>query len=99
MDSSAKRKRETHVATTIALRNGDVRALQVNVADGKIVIAVFDEAGDSRPLIQATLDQGEQASLVHALLGPGTGDTTSDGGGVPRTSGIPAGSCRTRGTA
>lgn len=99
MDSSAKRKRETHVATTIALRNGDVRALQVNVADGKIVIAVFDEAGDSRPLIQAMLDRGEQASLVHALLGPGTGDTTSDGGGVPRTSAVPAGACRTRGTA
>lgn len=99
MDSSAKRKRETHVATTIALRNGDVRALQVNVADGKIVIAVFDEAGDSRPLIQATLDQGEQASLVHALLGPGTGNTTSDGGGVPQRSAIPAGSCRRPGRA
>ena len=101
MNRSAKCKCDTgtQVATTIALRNGDVRTLQVNVADGKIVIAVFDEAGDSRPIIQAVLDQGEQASLVHALLGPSAGDTTSDAGAVPRTSATPAGSCRTRGTA
>jgi hypothetical protein len=44
------------VATTIALRNGDVRTLQVNVANGQIVIAVFDDADDGRPLIQAPRD-------------------------------------------
>jgi hypothetical protein len=60
---------------------------------------VFDDADDGRPLIQAVLDQGEQASLVHALLGPSAGGTTSDAGVAPRTSATPAGSCRTRGTA
>jgi hypothetical protein len=32
-------------------------------------------------------------------LGPGTGNTTSDGGGVPQRSAIPAGSCRRPGRA
>ena len=101
MDRSAKQKRETgtKAGATISLRSGDVRALQVIVTDGQIIIAVLDEADDGRPLIQAVLDQGEQASLVHALLGPSAGVATSDAGAVPRTSGIPAGSCRTRGTA
>ena len=76
-----------------------MRALQVIVTDGQIIIAVFDEADSSRPLIQAVLDRSEQASLVHALLGTGAGVATSDAGAVPRRSATPAGSCRTRGTA
>jgi len=101
MDQSTGQPRETpaKAVVTIPLRSGDVRALQVIVTDGQIVIAVSDEADDGRPLIQAVLDQNEQASLVHALIGPGGGDTTSGVGAVPRTSATPAGSCRTRGRA
>jgi hypothetical protein len=69
MDQSTRQPRETRAqaGATIPLRNGDVRALQVIVTDGQIIIAVFDEADSGRPLIQAVLDQSEQASLVHAL--------------------------------
>jgi hypothetical protein len=101
MDRPTKQARRagTKVAATIPIRNGDVRALLVTIADEGVIIAVFDEGTAGRPLIQATLDKHEHASLVHALLGPSAGTVTSDAAVALPVSGVRAGSRRTRGTA
>ena len=102
MDTSTKQpvRTGTTVSSMIPLRSGDVRALQVTVAENGIVLAVFDEGADGQPLIQAILDRAEQASLVHALLlGSPTGAPTSGAAVALQTSAVPAGSRRMRGTA
>ena len=101
MKTSTKQPTRTgaQVSSMIPLRNGDVQALQVTVVEEGVVLAVFDEGTDGQPLIQVVLDRAEQASLVHALLGPGTAPPTSVADVAHPESAVPAGSCRTRGTA
>ena len=101
MKTSTKQPTRTgaQVSSMIPLRNGDVRALQITVTDEGVVLTVFDEGADGLPLIQAMLDRAEQASLVHALLGPGTAPPTCGAGVALQTSAVPAGSRRMRGTA
>ena len=89
---------DARVTTTIRLRDGDVRALAVIMTDEGATISVFDEGDDGRPLIQAVLTSSEYAALLRALLAPG-GAAGASGGPSRPGSGVPAGSCRTRGRA